>query len=210
MEYTECEDSFSWWLILTGGRPRQLPIKGNVHRQEIMYFMMVFFTGYIVSVLKFLWWGIRQTSLCSYGLVESLGKTINYQVGTCREGGEKFLLWCRLVKIKQRIKWDLHWSLHYCSIVISVTYQHICLFMFSCHYSSCSSQVLLVSWHCFISSFLGTSKKYSPFVAATNLLQLHVSPCFTIHFKKRASNYLPDVFLTLTTLKCDFMIFVEM
>lgn len=80
MEYTECEDSFSWWLILTGGRPRQLPIKDNVHRQEIMYFMMVFFTGYIVSVLKFLWWGIRQTSLCSYGLVESLGKTINYQV----------------------------------------------------------------------------------------------------------------------------------
>lgn len=130
-----------------------------------------------------------------------------------RKSEEQSLPWCRPMKIKQWATDDLHWSLHDCSPVISVTcmYQHICLFRFLNHSSSCRSQMLLASWQlCFTSNFLGPSKEHSPFCCSCWPLASARFSMFYHPLQKGASNYVPDVSLTLTTLKCDFVIFVEM
>lgn len=144
---------------------------------------------------------------CSFAEDKQLGGNME------RENEEKSLPWRWPVKIKQWATDDLHWSLRDCSAVISVTcmYQHICLFRFLYHSSSCRSQMLLASWQlCFTPNFLGPSKEHSPFCCSCWPL---ASACFSVFYhplQKGASNYVPDVSLTLTTLKCDFVIFVEM
>lgn len=94
------------WLLHLGGRWRQSPIKHNVQQQEIARCILWCCFLHARLGLSLNIHTEADWSLNIHGLIESSGKNINNQVGTCTEGGEKSP-WCRPVKIKQWITEDL-------------------------------------------------------------------------------------------------------